>query len=204
MNASAARDGTRRSVARHAGHRFSVRRVLAFAAVVVGAAVIATVTGTSGTFALLTAGGSTSEASTVLTSGTAELTVSTITMPTTALYPGLTISGPVSVTNTGTVPLSLSVSGLTGPDAASSSAFSSALLFGVGTPAPGQSCSSGGGHSTWTGSFASAVPGTVGVTVPAGASRELCVSVTLPRNAPSATQTPSTVDFLLHLIGTQA
>ncbi|MFB2556742.1 hypothetical protein [Herbiconiux liangxiaofengii] len=203
MSGSVERTSTRRSAARHARRRSPVRGILVLAVLLVGGATVATAAGSSGTFALLNASESTAEAPAVLTSGTAELTVSRISMPTSALYPGLTVSGPVTVTNTGAVPLSIAVSGLTASGAAPTSPFAAALVFGVGTAAPGRSCTDGGARSSWTGTFASVTPGPVSVSVPAGESRVLCVSATLPQDAPAATQGQPATDFLLRLIGTQ-
>ncbi|MFB2584530.1 hypothetical protein [Herbiconiux liukaitaii] len=200
---AAARTGTRRAAARHARPRSRLRGIVVFVVLIIGGATLATAAGASGTFALLTTSEPALAETSVLTSGTAELTVSTISMPTDALYPGATRTGPVTVTNTGAVPLSISVSGLTGVGGASTSPFAAALVFGVGAASSGGSCTAGAPASSWTGTFGAPAPGAVAVTVPAGESRVLCVSATLPLDAPAASQGQPSTGFLLHLVGTQ-
>jgi hypothetical protein len=155
--------------------------------------------------AFLTARASTAAVPTVITSGTAALSVSALSMPTTALYPGLTLYAAVTATNTGDVPLLLGVAGLTPPSAATASnALSQALIVGLGAADSSAACAAGTATPAWRGSFAQAPAGLLGVTLAVDASRTLCVSVTLPATAPTASQGQSSTGFALRITGTQA
>ncbi|ANP71290.1 hypothetical protein [Cryobacterium arcticum] len=158
-----------------------------------------------GTGAFLTARASTPAAPTVITSGTAALTLTALTLPGTALYPGLTLYGAVTATNTGDVPLLLGVAGLTPPSVATASnALSQALSVGLGAADSSAACTAGTATPTWRGSFAQAPAGLLGVTLAVGASRTLCVSVSLPASAPASSQGQSATGFALRVTGTQA
>jgi len=203
MRARASNDGDSRGAGRHRHARSSARRRTVPLVAIASAAVFFSVSGTAGTYALLTARASTSTTSTVITSGTADLSLSTLPLTTTALYPGLTLYGAVTATNTGDVPLVLGVSGLTAPGGSAANALSQALIVGVGAPGTGAACTSGAVTPTWTGSFASATAAPIGVTVPVGAAQVLCVSVSLPLTAPTASQGQSAANFALRISGTQ-
>ena len=203
MRARASTDGRSRSTGRHRHARSSPRRMTVPAIAIASAAVFFSVSGTAGTYALLTARASTSPSSTVITSGTADLALSSLSLATTALYPGLTLYGAVTATNTGDVPAALGVAGLTAPGGSAPNALSQALIVGVGAATSSASCTSGAATPTWTGSFASATAAPIGVTVPIRATQVLCVSVSLPATAPAASQGQSATNFTLRISGTQ-
>lgn len=167
-------------------------------AVAVGVALV--VSGAGGTSAFLSAGATVAPAGGVITSGTAALTVTALTLPTTALYPGLTLYGAVTVSNAGDVPLSVVVSGLT---ETAPNDFTSALIVGVGAADSAAACSAGTVTPGWTGTLANAPAGPIGATLAVGASGMLCVSVTLLPAAPTGGQGLSGAGFGLRLGGTQ-
>lgn len=176
--------------------------------VAVTAAVILSLSTAGGTGAFLTSAAATAPGTSVITSGTAGLTVSALSLSTAALYPGLTLYGAVTATNTGDVPLAIRVTGLNAPTS-SSNALSQTLVVGVGAAAANDAasvaaCTAGSVTPGWTGTFASAAAGPIGSTLPAGASRVLCVSVALPLSAPSGSQQQSASGFGLRISGTQA
>ncbi|WP_170927123.1 hypothetical protein [Agreia sp. VKM Ac-1783] len=162
------------------------------------------VAGTAGTQATLRATASTSDRSLVISAGSAGLSLSTLSLDTTSLYPGLTLVGPVTVTNTGNVPLRLGVAGLTMPSGAAANALSDALVVGVRTVPSLASCTAANASPVWSGSAASAAAGSIGSTLPTSTSQVLCVSVTLPINAPAASQGQSASGIRLRISGTQA
>lgn len=175
----------------------SVRSMLLTAAMVVLTLCIVIIS-SGGTFARLSSQASVPAAT--ISSGTATLTVSTLALPTTLLYPGLTVAAPATVTNTGNVPLVLSVSALTPPSM--STALSAALTVGVTVVVPPASC---GASATpdWTKTFAGAVEGGISPLVPTGATATLCVQVALPLSAPSESQEQTASNFALTITGIQ-
>ena len=184
-----------------------VRR-MALGTLAISAALILSLSGAASTGAFLTSGAAAAPGGAVITSGTAELSVTALSLPTPALYPGLTVYGAVTATNNGNVPVSIGVAGLTAPTTTSNS-LSQALVIGLGAAATGDAaataaCAAGTVSPGWTGTFATAVAGPIGSTLPVGASRVLCVSVTLPLTAPSASQNQVATGFRLRIIGTQA
>ncbi|WP_162942695.1 hypothetical protein [Cryobacterium soli] len=189
-------------------HRPARAPVLVLTVAVLAATVLG-VSAAGDSSAFLTARASTAAAPTVITSGTVALSVSALSMPTTALYPGLTLYAAVTATNTGDVPLLLGVAGLTPPSAATASnALSQALIVGLGAADSSAACAAGTATPAWRGSFAQAQAqapaGLLGVTLAVDASRTLCVSVTLPATAPTASQGQSSTGFALRITGTQA
>ena len=150
-----------------------------------------------GSYALLNSRAPISPAAT-LTSGTATLTATSLILPNVLLYPGATISAPVTVTNTGSVPLALRVVGLTPPNPVT--ALSASLTVGlvVGAcpvlPAP-----------TWTSSL-NTTPAIVdlGTTLPVGGTAVLCVSITLSSAAPATAQGLTATNFGIVIDGIQA
>jgi hypothetical protein len=185
----------------------SARRMTVATIAVCGLLVLS-VLGAGGTSAFLTSGASAAPGSTVITSGTADLTLTALSLPGTLFYPGLTLYGAVTATNNGNVPVSIGVSGLTAPTS-TANALSQALVIGVGAAASGDAastaeCTAGSVVPGWTGTFASATAGQIGATLPVGASRVLCVSVTLPVTAPTSAQGQTATGFRLRVIGTQA
>ncbi|MEO6199892.1 MAG: hypothetical protein ABIX44_01885 [Cryobacterium sp.] len=153
-----------------------------------------------GTYALLNSSATAGSGATI-TSGTAALTVSPLGLSTT-LYPGLTIYAPVTVTNSGQVPLSTRIAGLTAPTA--STIFAQSLSVGVGVAASAAACQAGSVTSTWSGTFASNSPASIGPALPVGGSVILCVALTLPIGASSAAQGQSATSFGVRLDGDQA
>ncbi|MDJ0338572.1 hypothetical protein [Cryobacterium sp. PH31-O1] len=178
--------------------RLRVRSLVLAAASALLAVILAT-TAAGGTYALLNASTSTRPAT--MTSGTATMTVSPLALPAVALYPGLVIAAPVTVTNTGDVPLTVTVSSLIAPTVTSN--FSGSLVIGLAAVANAASCTSGV-SPTWTGTFAVAPPGPVGAPIAKAQSQTLCVSVALSVNAPDSSQTSSAANFSVVLIGGQA
>ncbi|TFB77367.1 hypothetical protein E3O06_01045 [Cryobacterium glaciale] len=174
-------------------------RSLALAAASAFLAVILATTAAGGTYALLNSSAATP--SSTMTSGTATMTVSPLALPAVALYPGLVIAAPVTVTNTGDVPLSVTVSSLIAPTVTSN--LSGSLVIGLVAVANAAACTSGV-SPTWTGTFAAAPPGAVGAPLAQAQSQTLCVSVALAVNAPDSSQTSSAANFSVVLTGGQA
>lgn len=156
-----------------------------------------------GTYALWN-GSQATEPATV-TSGTATLAVtSALSMPTTRMYPGLTIYGPATVGNTGDVPLSLRVTSLTGPT--SSTTFSQALTVGVATASSAANCRNNVVTSSWsTGTFAAPPVATIGSPLPKSVGTTVvCVSLTLAPTVASGAQGQSATNFGIVINGIQA
>lgn len=160
--------------------------------------------GTAGTQATLRASASTSGHSVVISAGSADLSLSTLSLDTTSLYPGLTLVGAVTVTNTGNVPLSLGVAGLDMPSGTAANALSGALVVGVRSVPSASSCTAANAAPVWSGSAASAAAGPIGSTLQTASTQVLCVSVTLPINAPADSQSQSASGIRLRISGTQA
>jgi hypothetical protein len=164
-----------------------------------GVAVIIAVAGAGGTFAFLNSG--TQSAGATVVSGSATMAVtSPLSLPTTALYPGVTISGSGTVKNTGTVPLRLRFAGLT--QSTSVNAFTSALTIGAAIGSSPSSCATGFSPS-WTATFAAVAPQEIAVTLAPGASAVVCVSVSLPNAAPATANGQSAAGFALLVDGRQ-
>lgn len=176
-------------------------RSMAKAIAAVATAICLAVLAAGGTYALLNSSVSTASAATI-TSGTAALAVAPVTMSTAALYPGFTTFGTATVTNTGDVPLSMRITGLTQP--ATSTAFSQSLTIGVGIAATAAACTSGIVTPVWTGSFAVASMATIGPSLAAHSSAIFCVSVAMPLTAVSGSQGQAAANFGLLIDGTQA
>ncbi|SDK60885.1 hypothetical protein SAMN05216282_108139 [Cryobacterium psychrotolerans] len=168
--------------------------------VVVGAMGLA-VLAAGGTYALLNSSTSIGSAASI-TSGTAALTVSPLTMSTAVLYPGLTTYGAATVTNTGDVPLSVRITGLTSPTA--TTPFSQSLTIGGGIVASPAACSSGTFTPGWAGPFPSATTAVVGSVLAAGSSATFCVSVTMALTAAPGSQGQSATNFGILIDGIQS
>ena len=181
---------------------FSIRPILkALAAVTV--ALFIGVIATGGTYALWNK--STTIAGGTVNAGSASLVISSpLTMPSTLLYPGLTTYGAFVVTNTGTVPLQLSVQSLTGVTA---TPFSQSLTVAVAVaPAVGATvadCPSLASYP-WSRISTSPAAGDLGSTLNAGASATLCVSTALAANAPATAQGQTVSAFTLTIGGIQS
>ncbi|MFC5929346.1 hypothetical protein [Cryobacterium melibiosiphilum] len=133
-----------------------------------------------------------------ISSGSATLTVSALSLPTTLLYPGLTLAAAVTVTNTGDVPLVLFPS-LTPP--ATTTALSGVLTVGVAVVDSPTACTAATA-ATWTKTFAGPASDSFSSTLPIGGSATLCVQATLPMNAPAASSNSAT-NFALVITGIQ-
>lgn len=170
-------------------------------AAAISAAVCVAVLATGGTYALLNSTTSVPGAS--IRSGAAALALAPVSgrsLTTAALYPGLTIYGAYTATNTGDLPLALTVQALTGLDPASE--FSDALVVAVGVVADSASCQTGY-PATWTGTRASAAAGSLGTVLATGATAILCLSVALPVNVPDGMQGSPSQAFSITVGGTQ-
>ncbi|MEO7005590.1 MAG: hypothetical protein ABI065_01045 [Terrimesophilobacter sp.] len=166
----------------------------------VSSAVLIALLATGGTYALWN--GEATVPGGTMRAGAASFAVTPIpgqALPTTALYPGLTIYGGYTATNTGDVPLALSVQSLSG--SASPTAFSSALSIAVGAVGTPAECTAGFPVG-WTGGFASPA-GTLGLVLAAGQSTTLCLSVTLPVTAANGIQGSAAPDFRVVIGGVQ-
>ncbi len=168
------------------------------AAVVLGAVLIGGLA-TGGTYALWNS--SAVVAGATIRSGTAALVApSSLTFAPAVLYPGVSNYASVVVNNTGDVALLLRLAAMTGPTPTS---FSGALTIGIGVVASAGQCAAGSFVPSWTGTFASVTPGSIGAApVAKGSTATVCVSVTLAENA-AAGQQGSTAAFALTLAGVQ-
>ncbi|SDH11119.1 hypothetical protein [Microbacterium pygmaeum] len=149
-------------------------------AATIGAAVVLAVATAGGTYASLSAATPVAAGGT-LRAGTTAISISSpLAVPTSALYPGRTVAGSGTVTNSGTTAVRLRVAGLALSSA--SNAFSSALVVGVSVVAAASACTVAT-TPQWTGSFASATPTELPTTLAVGASAVVCVQVSLPLSA---------------------
>lgn len=180
--------------------RSPVRRLLG-TTVAVGVAVVAASMAAGGTYALLSASATSASAAT-LTAGSASLAVTTpLALSSAPLYPGSTVVGTAVVQNTGTVPLLLQVSGLTPP--ASATAFSGSLTVAAAPVASTAACTAATAPA-WSGTFAAAPAGALGtVPLPAGATRVVCVKVSMAASAPANAAGAAPAAFALAVRGDQ-
>ena len=166
------------------------------------AAIIVGVVATGGTYALwnssVNIGGGTVKA------GAATLVISRpLTMSSTLLYPGLTTYGAFVVTNSGDVPLQLTLQSLTG---VISNGFTQNLTVSVAVaPSASATVADCPAISSYPWSRVATAPtaGSLGTTLNVGASATLCVSTSLASNAPAAAQGQSAPSFTLTVGGTQ-
>ena len=180
---------------------FSIRSILKALATLM-AALFVGVIATGGTYALWNK--SADIAGGTVKAGSASLVISSpLSMSSTLLYPGLTTYGAFVVTNTGTVPLQLSVQSLTGVTA---TPFSQSLTVAVAiAPAVGATvadCPSLASYP-WSRISTSPTAGALGATLNAGASTTLCVSTALASNAATTAQGQGIPGFSLTIGGTQ-
>jgi predicted ribosomally synthesized peptide with SipW-like signal peptide len=191
---------TATTTGRHRAHRR--RRWIWPTVLALVVAVVTTLLGTGGTYALWNASASTG-ASTVK-SGTAAVTVGPLSaMNTAALGPGSSTTGTFTVKNTGTVPLSMRVATTATKVAYASTTDATVLgaetlrLSVVSTAAD---CRAGLGGAS--GRIAAFDTGTGYYTLPVGASGIGCVEVVLDSTAPQSVAGAVT-DFTLTVTGTQ-
>jgi hypothetical protein len=178
--------------------RARIRGILAGGAGI-GAALVIALGATGGTYAYFTDLASPPADATVV-AGNAALSITGSPVTLSGLYPTATRYAAVTVTNTGSIPLQLRVDALTGPT--TPTAFSSSLTVGAGIASSTANCTNGSTASTWTGTFASAPAGSLGVTLAAGSSAIVCVSTTMSASAASTAQSAS-AGYTLTLGGRQ-
>jgi len=159
-----------------------------------------------GSLARLSDSASTAEGPVVVTSGSAALTLGTLSLPTDPLYPGLTLNGPVTVTNDGTVGLTLGVAGATVTSVHADTRPVPALVLGLGTASSATDCRAGRTAPVWSGAAADTAPAVAAptsVVLAAGESRILCVSVAMSDDGRSTSQGLSDLALSLRVTGTQ-
>lgn len=185
---------TTRRAARRARRTSGAKRMVHGA---VGAALV-TVLGIlagGGTFALWNSAAAAGSQAT-LTAGTAQLSISGTAPTATGLYPGRTVYALTTVSNTGTVPLALSVT-----TAAASTDFTRALLVSADPNATAADCTAG--RATDSRSAAVGTSADLGLTLAPGATRQLCLGVGLPANAPATAAGAATTSLAFTVSGTQ-
>ncbi|CAN5325581.1 hypothetical protein BH09ACT1_BH09ACT1_19830 [soil metagenome] len=181
---------------------FSIRKMISTAGVLVAAIALA-LFATSGSYALWNKSVPAVSSSTI-TSGSASLAItSALAVPSTPMYPGLTIYAPATVSNTGSVDLALTAK-LTGP--ATATTYSAALTIGMATATSAANCSAGTVDSSWsTATFASPNVATFGSTLPdASTGNVICVSITLASTVAASAEGAAASSFSIALTGTQA
>lgn len=159
-----------------------------------------------GSSARLSDSASTSDGPVVVTSGSASLTLGALALPTDPLYPGLTLNGPVTATNTGTVALTLGVAAATATSARADTRSVPALVLGLGTASSATDCRAGGAVPVWSGTASDPTPAVAAptsVVLTAGQSRTLCVSVAMGDDGRSTSQGLGDLALALRLTGTQ-
>jgi len=170
-----------------------IRRLLRATLAVAGGIVLALVT-VAGSYAYLSR--TTAVSGGTITAGSAGFTISTASaVALTGLYPGATAYGSYTLTNTGDVPLGLTVSSFT---VTPTSGFASAVVIDLAVHPAGTTCATAAyGQVTRTGS---ATTGTLAGPLPsrdrytpgaATPSRTLCVRATLPADAPDGAKATS-------------
>ena len=182
-----------------ARRRLSVRSILMRTGAIAAAIALGLVA-TGGSYALWNRSVASGSSATI-TSGSANVTVSTLSLPTTPLYPGVTVRGSAPVSNGGSLSLSLRAT-VIGP--ASTTAFSQALTIGFGIAATAAGCSTSAIISSAT--FASGSVSTFG-TLPTSATPSaplfVCVAVTLASTAAASSQSQAAANFAVTISGTQ-
>lgn len=179
--------------------RLSIRGLLASTLAVLAALAVG-VTGAGGTYALWNA--SEQLPSATVRSGTAELAVASgLAMPAEPLYPDHTVYGTATIVNTGDVDLTPAVTGLTSSGVPDD--FSRSLAVGAGVVSSVGACAAGTFTPTWTGTIGTVSAGALGGSIPIGASRIVCVSVTMSPVAPIGALGQPAAAFSLALTGTQ-
>jgi hypothetical protein len=167
--------------------RFSLPKLVVSAAVLV-TAIVFSVSAAGATYAYLTASTqvvlvSSGETTATITAGTATLTVNADAISLTGLYPGDVRRAPVTVTNTGTTALALSVDSIVGTSTTN-----------------GLTASVAAGACPGTGTAVASGP--IGVTVAPGASTVVCLAVGMALTAPSAAQSVSST-ITANILGVQ-
>lgn len=168
---------TTRRAYRSARRRRSILTAALSGAIATAIAVALAVVGSGATFAILSSN-TVAMPSTAITAGTATVNVTTPTAFT-LLMPGATQGRSVTVTNTGNTALGLTVesASFSGTLAASTNV---ALLTGAVT------CDGTSGTAVWTRTPATTPTGSIGVTLAAGATTTLCLTMTVASDAPAS------------------
>ncbi len=187
---------------------FSISSLLKTTVVVIGAIVVG-VSAVGGTYATLNASNST--AVSTVRAGSASLTVGALSTTNAVLYPGVTSYQTATVTNTGSVPLKLSLVSLA--ESSSATTFSQALRVSLGFVDATTDCAAGF-TGAWTGALGSAsnsdLAKVLGSTYRANATLPvvanttvLCAAVQLPATAPATTKVAATPTFVATLGGVE-
>jgi hypothetical protein len=184
---------TTRRAYRTARRRRSILTAALSGAVATAIAVVLAVAGSGATFAILSSN-TVAMPSTAITAGTATVDV-TSPAAFTLLTPGVVQGRSVTVTNTGNAALGLTVESATfsGTLAASTNV---ALLSGAVT------CDGASGTAVWTRTPATTPTGPIAITLAAGASTTLCLTMTVAPDAP-ATAANSSMNASITLGGKQ-
>ncbi|MFS0865863.1 hypothetical protein AB3M83_00830 [Microbacterium sp. 179-B 1A2 NHS] len=151
--------------------------------------------GGGGTFALWNSSAAAGAQATI-TAGTAQLALTGQAPAATGLYPGRTVYAVTTVSNTGSVPLALS---LTATGAATE--FTRALLITAAPTTSAADCTAG--RVTDSRSAAVGTAADLGLSLAPGATRQLCLGVGLPADAPASTAGAATTALAFTLSGTQ-
>lgn len=172
------------------------------ATAVLAVAIVLGAAGAGATSAYLTS--QTSVSGVTVTAGTAGLAVSGSGLPLSGLYPGQTVWAATTLTNTGQTTHELRAVSLTAP--ATPSAFAQSLTVSTFLAADAAACAAGTvvpGTSAVRGTFIAFAGGGLGGTLAPGASRTLCVAVTMAMDAASSAQAGS-ASFGVVIGGVQA
>jgi hypothetical protein len=198
-----ATSGKGRHVARRGIRTLVSIRSMMMTAVTLLIAVCLAGVATGGTYALWNKSQPTGS-NAVITSGNAELTVtSPLAMPTRVMYQGMpnpVLYGSAALKNTGTIPLTLRLTGLTVP---TSNAFTQSLKVGVAIAADAAKCAGGTVSSAWVyGTFPSTAVAALG-TVAVDQSKVVCVSVQFSATPDKSIQGQSALNFVVSVEGVQ-
>ena len=172
------------------------------AAAAAGAGIVLAVAAAGGTYASLNSQ-ATARGAAVLRAGSASIAVTSgLVLASSPLYPGSATRGSAVITNTGSIPLRLRVTGLalTG----TVDALANVITVGV-TSGPAVTAATCAAPFTpsWSGTFVSTpAAGELPVTVAAGSTAVVCVSLTIPTSAPDSAKGRSAA-FTLTIDGRQ-
>lgn len=168
---------TTRRAYRSARRRRSILTAAISGAVATVIAVVLAVVGSGATYAILSSS-TVAMPTTAITAGTATINV-TSPAAFTLLMPGVTQGRSVTVTNTGNAALTLTVESAT---------FSGTLAAstGVALLRDAVTCDGGSGTAVWTRTPAATPTGSIGVTLAAGATTTLCMTMTVASDAPTS------------------
>jgi hypothetical protein len=188
-----------RRTRRNSRSRFPLRAVLGTAFAILAAVGLAVVTA-GGTYALSNSQQPIAPVATI-TAGSAALRATALVVPPTPMYPGLTLFAPSTVTNTGTVALSLS-GALSAP--AAPNALSQNLSVGFAV-APAAGCPASGPLATPPAGATLGSPDLkTAIVIPAGGQVSLCVSISLLPTASAAAQSQTATGLTLTVLGAQS